>query len=867
MRHREDASAASPRERFSEGSRQPSASTSSGSIYVRVPALHRRGASSDTRGLSGTFESQTTKLLVAVRTRPVERDVETAAGETTAAMSSAWMNTSSNAVTLTNSTQSLSGCVHRMPTRSILRVVNRDTVVVMDPDEEKPYLDQVQGRTKSRRYTFDVAFSGTASNAEVYEATGKGLISSVVNGMNSTVFAYGATGSGKTHTMIGNYDEPGMMFLSLVDIFNQIDAMKEEYEFEVSCSYLEVYNELIYDLLVVESSPLELREDPERGPVPVGLTRIAVRCADDITKLLHEGNERRSIDYTEANATSSRSHAVLEISVKRWARRAGGKEKQVLCGKLSLVDLAGSERASDTLNSGQKLRDGANINKSLLALANCINALGRHSNSKIKGRMYIPYRNSKLTRLLKDGLSGNSRTAMIATVSASSQQYNHTINTLKYANRAKEIKTNVAQNVVIARERHHIGDYQHVIDDLQSEVARLKTQLANKDIIPRTSQTQTTTTGCDGSSLSETWLDVLSDDINENVEERINIQKALFELEDVNAQNVYERSALKRRLTDIVDQNPSTAERSTLRSRIDAIDETIRANEVLGAKYRKDVEANELVRVAIQSRIDAAINDGKSPSFLRILSQYRLVGVRNMELHFQLAIRDQIINEQRDVVRGLWDVMAKAGLSKAVAIDIANREGIRIYSARTNVPSHADASHHGSRKDGGAVADALKSGKRWNSASPNIDDDGASPKTRSAKAIERSTAPSSIQTASPLASRRHVAALERVATRTMMSTTSTTASSRPRTADRAARPLSARPMSVSTKTTFRDNVRASVPSSGEIHNYIQRIRAPNAVTSEPRGSARLIEARATRAARHVHVNMRALSSMQRVDAK
>ena len=362
-----------------------------------------------------------------------------------------------------------------------MRVVNRDTVVVMDPDEEKAYLDQVQRRSKARRYTFDVAFNELATNTDVYEATGRGLISGVVNGMNSTVFAYGATGSGKTHTMIGNYNEPGMMFLSLVDIFAEIKSLRNDYEFEVMCSYLEVYNELIYDLLVVDSPPLELREDPERGPVPMGLTRIKVKGPDDITKLLHEGNERRSIDYTEANATSSRSHAVLEISVKRWEKSTNSKDKHVLCGKLSLVDLAGSERAADTQNSGQKLRDGANINKSLLALANCINALGRHGNSKAKGRMYIQYRNSKLTRLLKDGLSGNSRTAMIATVSASSEQYNHTINTLKYANRAKEIKTNVAQNVVIARERHHIGDYQHVIDDLQSKVASLTTQLANKE--------------------------------------------------------------------------------------------------------------------------------------------------------------------------------------------------------------------------------------------------------------------------------------------------------------------------------------------------------------------------------------------------
>ena len=705
--------------------------------------------------------------------------------------------------------------------KSILRVINRDTVVVMDPDEEKAYLDQVQRRSKARRYTFDVAFNESATNAEVYEATARSFISSVVNGMNSTVFAYGSTGSGKTHTMIGNYDEPGMMFLSLVDIFDQIKSMRDKYEFEVTCSYLEVYNELIYDLLIVDSPPLELREDPERGPVPMGLTRIAVKGPDDITKLLHEGNERRSIDHTEANATSSRSHAVLEITVRRWAKVTKGKETHVLCGKLSLVDLAGSERASDTQNCGQKLRDGANINKSLLALANCINALGRHSNSKAKGRMYIPYRNSKLTRLLKDGLSGNSRTAMIATVSASSEQYNHTINTLKYANRAKEIKTNVAQNVVIARERHHIGNYQHVIDDLQSKVARLKTQLANKEAVARTSQS---TMGGVG-SFSETWLDALSDDINENVDERINIQKALFELEDINAQNVYERSALRRRLAEVKEKNPNDPARRKLRGRIDDIDETIRANESLGAKYRKDIDANELIREAIQSRIDCAISEGKSPSFLRILSQYRLVGVKNMELHFQLAIRDQIISEQREMIRGFWEVMAHAGLSKTLVQDIANREGIRIDGARV-------------REELPGSNVSAQSGSLWNPSRPSE----VSPRPSRPKSDDRPLSVSS--PASPLAMRRRPVGLERITTLAMPPQTPTAKMGR---AERS-RPLSARPVS-SGSLSARDYTRTSA-SNGDLYSHIKRqttSESPRRTpTAEARGSARLIEARATR---------------------
>ena len=201
-------------------------------------------------------------------------------------------------------------------------------------------------------------------------------------------------------------------------------------------------------------------------------------------------NAQHKTERTAATAGSSRGDTALEVSARllqeappalvrhatpsapwlqvhvRRTRRNHYKAKQ-LFGKLALVDLAGSERAAETNNMGQKLRDGASINRSLLALANCINALGKSAG----GRAYVPYRNSKLTRLLKDGLSGNSRTAMVATVAAASDQYHHTINTLKYANRAKEIKTHVVQNV--ASVESHISDYRSIIDNLQVSLSFL----------------------------------------------------------------------------------------------------------------------------------------------------------------------------------------------------------------------------------------------------------------------------------------------------------------------------------------------------------------------------------------------------------
>ena len=371
--------------------------------------------------------------------------------------------------------------------RTITKTVDKKCMVVMDPDDpdagfngafllKRKKSKSVAGgaRKLERRYVFDGAFDGEASNEEVYDGTAKSLVSGVLRGINATVFAYGATGSGKTHTMVGNPDDPGLMVLSLRDVFRGIHRVKRDNssDFEVSCSYTEVYNELVYDLLVpiAESKPLELREDPEKGPTVSNLTHVAVGDESEIFALLKEGNARRKTEETGANATSSRSHAVLEIWVTRSEKNH--YNRAFTTAKLTLVDLAGAERASETNNRGQQLRDGANINKSLLSLANCINALGKR---RKKGFAFVPFRDSKLTRILKDGLCGNSKTVMVATVSGSSSQYEHTVNTLKYADRAKEIKTFVQENRGTVET--HVAEYQRVIDALREERRALKAEV------------------------------------------------------------------------------------------------------------------------------------------------------------------------------------------------------------------------------------------------------------------------------------------------------------------------------------------------------------------------------------------------------
>ncbi|TYG95085.1 hypothetical protein ES288_A11G240000v1 [Gossypium darwinii] len=517
--------------------------------------------------------------------------------------------------------------------RDIVRVKNNKEVVVLDPDLSKDYLDRIQNRTKEKKYCFDHAFGPQSTNLDTYQKCISTIISGVVQGLNATVFAYGSTGSGKTYTMVGTQHDPGLMVLSLHTIFDLIRRDKSSDEFEVTCSYLEVYNE--------------------------------VHSADKILELLNLGNSRRKTESTEANATSSRSHAVLEITVRRKQRNK--YKNQVMRGKLALVDLAGSERASETNSTGQKLRDGANINRSLLALANCINALGKQQK---KGLVYVPYRNSKLTRILKDGLSGNSQTVMVATISPADSQYHHTVNTLKYADRAKEIKTHIQKN--IGTIDTHVSDYQRMIDSLQIEVCRLKKELADKESQLSVKPTETTA----DDELS--WLNVLSQEISENVQERINLQKALFELEETNLRN---RTELQH-LDDAIAKQPVSEKDGTvseaLRVRRQDILDNIRDNDEAGINYRKEIEENEKHRCQLQGMIEEAISNNGNKTYLRILSQYRLLGMANTELQFEMAMREQIIHNQREAQRNLWNLIMGLGLDEKQILDLAAKQGITI---------------------------------------------------------------------------------------------------------------------------------------------------------------------------------------------
>lgn len=326
-------------------------------------------------------------------------------------------------------------------------------------------------RSKDQTFGFDRVFDENITQGDVYEATTKNLLDSVLDGYNATVFAYGATGCGKTHTITGTAQQPGIIFLTMQELFEKVEELRSAKETEITLSYLEIYNETIRDLLnpnLANKQGLMLREDANQVVSVAGLSSHNPQNVAQVMDMVIQGNANRTQSPTEANATSSRSHAVLQVNVSSKSRDTSVQEP-VTMATLSIIDLAGSERASATKNRGERLTEGANINKSLLALGSCINAL-----CDPRKKNHIPYRNSKLTRLLKFSLGGNCRTVMIVCVSPSSQHFDETQNTLRYANRAKNIQTKSVRNVYNVD--RHVKDYLKKIDEQMARINELTTQ-------------------------------------------------------------------------------------------------------------------------------------------------------------------------------------------------------------------------------------------------------------------------------------------------------------------------------------------------------------------------------------------------------
>jgi kinesin family protein 18/19 len=313
------------------------------------------------------------------------------------------------------------------------------------------------------------------------------------------------------------------MFRTLHDLFIEISRHSKDLMYQVSMSYLEIYNELIRDLLSPSNGFLELREDAKGGVQVAGISELVAETPQEVMYMLHKGNKERTQEPTKANKTSSRSHAVLQVNIKQ-RNKVRVQSQEIRLGKLYMIDLAGSERAAQTQNTGKRMVEGAHINRSLLALGNCINALSEKGSTK-----YVNYRDSKLTRILKDALGGNSKTVMIAHVSPASIHFEESRNTLVYADRAKYIRTKLRRNVIDVT--YHISQYQQIIQELAQEIATLKDQRSDLESRISHLDPRLSSMNQDDKSKIEEALK-LRESLLQSFKNQIKLRKNILELEN-----------------------------------------------------------------------------------------------------------------------------------------------------------------------------------------------------------------------------------------------------------------------------------------------------------------------------------------------
>ena len=353
---------------------------------------------------------------------------------------------------------------------------------VVEMDTNTGTVDLVQENAAKKSFTFDLVYDCNSRQEDIYEEIGRPLVESVLQGFNCTIFAYGQTGTGKTFTMEGIGDDKGMIPRSFDHIFSHISRSSNQ-QYLVRASYLEIYQEEIRDLLLKDQSKrLELKERPDVGVYVDNLTSFVCKSLDEIHHGMAIGKQNRSVGATNMNEHSSRSHAIFIITVEHSTPIEEDGQSHIRVGKLNLVDLAGSERQVKTGSSGQRMKEAIKINLSLSALGNVISSL---VDSKAT---HIPYRDSKLTRLLQDSLGGNSKTVMLANVGPASYNFEETLTTLRYANRAKNIKN---------RPRVNEDPKDALLREFQSEIQRLKALLLDKKNKKKSSSREDVTASVD----------------------------------------------------------------------------------------------------------------------------------------------------------------------------------------------------------------------------------------------------------------------------------------------------------------------------------------------------------------------------------
>lgn len=364
--------------------------------------------------------------------------------------------------------------------KCVVQMKDAQTILVPPPEAEERLRSSKGGKSGDGQkvfafdksyWSFDRRDPHFAGQDNLFNDLGAPLLDNAFQGYNNCIFAYGQTGSGKSYSMMGYGEEAGVIPRICEDMFRRITEMQKDInlKYTVEVSYLEIYNERVRDLLnPTTKGNLKVREHPSTGPYVEDLAKLVVRSFQEIQHLMDEGNKARTVAATSMNETSSRSHAVFTLTVTQKRHDVETQMDTEKVAKISLVDLAGSERATSTGATGARLKEGAEINRSLSTLGRVIAALADLSTGKKKNMAMVPYRDSVLTWLLKDSLGGNSMTAMIAAISPADINFEETLSTLRYADSAKRIKNHAVVNE---------DPNARMIRELKEELAQLRSKL------------------------------------------------------------------------------------------------------------------------------------------------------------------------------------------------------------------------------------------------------------------------------------------------------------------------------------------------------------------------------------------------------
>ncbi|CAN7023700.1 unnamed protein product [Brassica oleracea var. botrytis] len=485
----------------------------------------------------------------------------------------------------------------------------------------------------SHSFTFDHVYGSTGTpSTEMYQECAAPLVDGLFQGYNATVLAYGQTGSGKTYTMgtgCGDTSQTGIVPQVMNALFTKIETLKDQIEFQINVSFIEIHKEEVQDLLdpstinksdttsngkvahVPGKPPIQIRESSNGVITLAGSTEVSVSTLKEMAACLDQGSVSRATGSTNMNNQSSRSHAIFTITVEQMRKINtdspengtcnGSLKEEYLCAKLHLVDLAGSERAKRTGSDGMRFKEGVHINKGLLALGNVISALG--DEKKRKDGAHVPYRDSKLTRLLQDSLGGNSRTVMIACISPADINAEETLNTLKYANRAR----NIRNKPVVNR------------DPVSSEMIKMRQQL---EYLQAELSLRNGGTSCaelqalkERIACLETTNEDLCRELHQYRSRYAGVEHSEKDFKDIQADEIIRPDGLKRSLHSIESSNYPMVEATIGDSR--EIDEEAKEWEHKLLQNSMDKELHELNRRLEEKESEMKLFDGYDPAALK----------------------------------------------------------------------------------------------------------------------------------------------------------------------------------------------------------------------------------------------------------